>query len=385
MVTGLRPTFVLPLAIAAITPFAGLRSQLPAGSVRVSVGFGVDTLGPNREIFALWRSYLSNGPGCTQESPLWSPSERAQWPVADLLCGFVYQGFSRFTVVHLAPAVGLDSTYLIRTLVANVSDSGDVQPLALYRVYATREQGRWVLANALPRLTKDWNHATIGHVRFAFPGTHRFARARAAATAAFVDSLAAAFEVSPPASIGYYFTDDLIQTLNAAGLEFFPLGADTVGGRSMDLDRLVFVGSSSHGEEYRHELAHVVLEPFLAPFKTAGLVREGLMTWTGGSAGLTFHQLMPALNGYVDTHPDLTLERVLTDPPPRTGTLDVGYDGVGVLCKMVFDGAGLPAIRELARAGREPREALAAAARLLKVSEGQLDALWRHRVADLAR
>ena len=154
----------------------------------------------------------------------------SQWPVADLLCGFVYQGFSRFTVVHLAPAVGLDSTYLIRTLVANVSDSGDVQPLALYRVYATREQGRWVLANALPRLTKDWNHATIGHVRFAFPGTHRFARARAAATAAFVDSLAAAFEVSPPASIGYYFTDDLIQTLNAAGLEFFPLGADTVVG-----------------------------------------------------------------------------------------------------------------------------------------------------------
>jgi hypothetical protein len=218
-----------------------------------------------------------------------------------------------------------------------------------------------------------------------FPRTHRFARARAAATAAFVDSLAAAFEISPPASIGYYFTDDLIQTLSAAGLEFFPLGADTVGGRSMDLDRLVFVGSSSHGEEYRHELAHVVLEPFLAPFKTAGLVREGLMTWTGGSAGLTFNQLMPGLKGYLDTHGDLTLENILTDPPPRTGTLDVGYDGLAVLCKMVYDAGGLPAIRELASAGREPRGVLGAAARLLKVSESQLDTVWRRRVADLAR
>ena len=38
--------------------------------------------------------------------------------------------------------VTLDSTYLIRTLVASVSDPGqEVQPLA-YRVYATRQQGR---------------------------------------------------------------------------------------------------------------------------------------------------------------------------------------------------------------------------------------------------
>jgi len=252
-------------------------------------------------------------------------------------------------------------------------------------VYATRERGRWVLANALPRLTSEWSHETIGRIRFVFPKTHRFVRARAAATSAFVDSLAAAFEMAPPPTIGYYFTDDLMQTLSAAGLEFFPLGADTVGGRSMDIDRLVFIGSSSHGEEYRHELAHVVLGPFLAPFNAAGLVREGLMTWTGGSAGLTFPELMPGLKGYLDAHPDVTLENILTDPPARTGTLDVGYDGIAVLCRMVYDAGGLPAIRELASAGREPPAVVGAAARLLKVSESQLDTLWRRRVADLAR
>ena len=353
--------------------------------MRVSVGFGVDTLGANHEIFALWRTYLSSGPSCTQQSPLWSPSERSRWSVGDLLCSYVYQGFPKYTVVHLAPAVGLDSTYLIRTLVANVSGDQDVQPLALYRVYATREQGRWVLANALPRLTRDWNHETIGRVRFVFPRTHAFARPRAALTSAFVDSLAAAFEISPPASIDYYFTDDLIETLSAAGLEFFPLGGDTVGGRSDAPGRLVFVGSSTHGEEYRHELAHVVLQPFLTPYSPAGLVREGLMTWTGGSAGLTFLQLMPGLKAYLDAHADLTLETVLSDPPPRVGALDVGYDGLAVLCKMIYDAGGLPALRELAGAGRDPRAVLATSARLLKVSPSQLDALWRRRVGELAR
>lgn len=375
------------LLVAALTPLAAGRSQLPDTSVRVAVGFGVDTAGvPNHEIFALWRSYLSSRPSCSQRSTLWSPSEQARWPVADLLCNYVYQGFSKFTVVHLAPAVGFDSTYLIRTLVAGVSGPDqDVQPLALYRVYATREQGRWVLANALPRLTGRWNHETIGRITFVFPPTQRFRRARAEATAAFVDSLAGAFAVSPPSTIGYYFTDDLVQTLGAAGLEFFPLGSDTVGGRNNALDHLVFIGSSSNGEGYRHELAHVILHPFLAPLSAAGLVQEGLMTWTGGSAGLDFRELMPGLNHYLDTHPDLTLESIMTNPPPREGTVDVVYGGGAVLCKMVYDTGGLAAIRSLANAGREPGAVLAAAARLLNTSVPRVDRLWRDRIADLSR
>src|SRR6059058_2032005 len=79
-------------------------------------------------------------------------------------------------------------------MVAQVSGpEQDIQPLAVYRVFATREGGRWVLANALPRLTQRWQRETIGRITFVFPPTHRFVRARAEATAAFVDSLAHAF------------------------------------------------------------------------------------------------------------------------------------------------------------------------------------------------
>ena len=377
----------LLLVFTLFRPMVALPAQLADTSVQVTVGFGVDTTGaPGHEIFALWRNYLSSRPNCGQRSPLWSPTEQARWPVADLLCSYVYQGFGKFTVVHLAPAVGLDSTYLIRTLVAVVSAPEQaVQPLALYRVYATREQGRWALANALPRVTGSWNHETIGRIMFVFPPTRRFSRSRAEQTAAFVDSLARAFAVPPPAMIGYYFTDDLIQTLSAAGLDFFPLGSDTVGGRADALNRLVLIGSSTNGEGYRHELAHVILSPFLAPLNVAGLVQEGLMTWTGGSAGLAFKELMPGLKQYVDTHPALTLEGILTNPPARSGTLDVGYDGLAVLCKMVYDAGGLTAIRTLAGAGRDPRAVVTTAARLLNIPKTRLDRLWRDRIADLAR
>lgn len=379
------PSLAYALATVFLTvPKAHAQGSTPP--IRVSIGYGVDTLTvPSHEIFDLWRSYLMSRPDSVRPTTMWSQAEQDRWSQFDLLSGYVYQRFTNFTVVHLAPAVGLDSTYLIRTLIARVDDSlGTVKPLALYAVYATKEGERWVLANALPRRTRAWSHQTVGRIRFVFPPTSLFARDRAEQTAHFVDSLAQAFDVSPPREIEYYFTGDLIDTFWAAGLEFFPIAADTAGGRSLVADHLVLVGSSTSGETYRHELSHVLLQQSLVGPKTAYLVAEGLMTWTGGSGGLDFESLMPALRRYLEAHPTLTLEQLLTDPPQRVGTLDVGYDGLAVLCEMVYTTGGIPAIRQLTNAGREPAAVVGSAARLLSIPPAELDRRWRARVAALS-
>jgi hypothetical protein len=233
-----------------------------------------------------------------------------------------------------------------------------------------------VLANALPRMTRDWHRETIGSVTFFFPPTHTLARSRASATARFVDSLARAFGV-PVVETSYYFSDDLIETWRALGLEFFPQGSDTVGGRSNTADNLVFVGSSAAGEAYRHELAHVVLQPLITRYHPSGMVMEGLMTWTGGSAGRSFSELLPGLAGFLARRPEVTLDTVLTHPPAREGSLDVGYDGAAALCAMVFDKGGNTAVLELLGAGASPAATLARAARILDVPPAGLDSLWR--------
>lgn len=379
-----RRAAILP-ALILISIGRPLHAQSPSAPIHITVGFGVDTAGsPFHEIFSLWRTYLLSRPDSIRPTTLWSETEQQRWPHFDVVGSFVYQGFPNYTVVQLVPAVGLDSAYVIRTLVTRVSDSArTVRPLALYRVYAVREQGRWVLANALPRLTRNWRHETIGRIRFVFPPSLSFDRARAGKTSAYVDSLARAFDVDPPPAIDYYFTGDLGDTYWAAGIEFFPTGADTVGGRTLVPDNIVLIGSSSNGEGYRHEVSHAVLQR-LVGVNTARLVAEGLMTWTGGSSGLDFRTRMPALNAYLRNHPDLTLAGILSDPPQRQGLLDVGYDGLAVLCEMVHAAGGVPAIRELLNAGREPAEVVATAARLLGVPPAELDRRWRERVARLA-
>src|SRR5439155_3990697 len=108
--------------------------------------------------------------------------------------------------------------------------------------------------------------------------------------------------------------------------------------------RHVYIGSSINGEAYRHELAHIILAPEVGR-RTAPLLAEGLMTWTGGSAGLDYPHLLPGLARYLAAHPGLSLEAVMEDPPPRTGTLDVGYGGLAVLCDLVHRGRGLAGLR----------------------------------------
>jgi hypothetical protein len=348
--------------------------------LHLAVGFGVDTASsPEREIFALWRHYLTEASDSVRVT-LWSARERSKGPLFDLVAPYVYQGFSHFTVAQLARAVGLPNTFVIRTLVAAVDDATlDARPLALYRVYATVEGGRWVLANALPRSTRFWRKETIGRITFVYPPAHPFRPSRARATATFIDSLAHAFGLPRPAPITYYFTDDLGETLRAVGLDFFPIGSDTVGGRSNVFMRQVYVGSSANGEGYRHELAHIVLAAVLTRH-TSGLLAEGLMTWTGGSAGLSYAELLPGLARYLSAHPEVTLQSIMEKPPPRIGSLDVAYDGLAVLCDMIFTHSGLHGLRALLSAGPEPSTVLAAAAASLEVPPSTVDSLWRRRI-----
>lgn len=371
-------------AFLLIVTGSAAHGQASPAAIHLAVGFGVDTTGsPNGEIFHLWKAYLESRPSCATPSPSWSSAERAMWPSGDLLCNHVYMGFSTFTVVNLEAAQGMDSTYFIRTLVGRV-DSGSFYPLALYRTYAVREVGHWVLANALPRETRTWRHETIGRVTFVFPGTHALARSHAEGAARFVDSLSESWGLKPPASIGYYFTDNPKDVQRAMGLDFTP-APDTVWGNADTGNSLVFVGSSQDGESYRHELAHLVFTPFLSAHHPSRLVNEGLATWTGGSAGLRFRQLMPALSRYLAEHPSLTLEQIWADAPRREGSLDVGYDGFAVLCDLVYAKGGLPGITALADAGRDSTAVLNTAARVIGVPRDRLDGAWRERVAELAK
>src|SRR6266850_1460858 len=86
---------IAALLIALVTLSAGEPSaKLPVPSLRLALGFGVDTTGsPAREVFDLWRRYLTESSDSVRAG-LWSQAERATWQPFDLVGPYVYQGFS---------------------------------------------------------------------------------------------------------------------------------------------------------------------------------------------------------------------------------------------------------------------------------------------------
>lgn len=70
----------------------------------------------------------------------------------------------------------------------------------------------------------------------------------------------------------------------------------------------------------------------------------------------------------------------MENPPQRVGTLDVGYDVFAVIVAMADARGGITAVRELVKGGPTPADAMRTVARVLGVSETQVDELWQRRV-----
>jgi hypothetical protein len=247
-------------------------------------------------------------------------------------------------------------------------------------VFARREGGRWVLGNALPFLTATWVRQTRGSISYFVAPQLTFDADKAFRATTFVDSLAAAFGVAAPAHIEYYVTESVDQALRILGVEV-PERFGAAGGFSKPVNGQVFSGIPQLGENYRHELAHVVLLPVLRGAETSLLASEGVPTWLGGTAGRDFRASVRHLESVMRTQPHLTLDAIVDSAGVAS---EIRNTAGGVLAEMLDEAGGAEAVREFLRAGGRPPTIRAALERLLQRPWSAIVADWRSSVGRLA-
>jgi hypothetical protein len=352
----------------------------------------VDTsVAPVRDIFHTWMAFLGDRPDSNHPSPVWSPTEQRKYRNAVLGRDYIFQGFPRafpaVSVLTIAPVVpGEDSVYVIKTLMGDLYQPGnEFKLLGVFRVYAQRDGARWVLSNAIERLTVHWVRERVGSITFVHPPWRGLDRRRAGRSARFADSLAAAFSL-PPEPLTYFVAETPEEMFRLQGLDFVPEPSQPGGsaGRVDGVNRIVFSGSPILPEGYLHEIAHVVFAPFVIPGRTHWLAVEGSATWTGGWQGRLFPALMRDFAFFLKNHWAYTLDSVLQQPAP-SGPLDPRYAAGAVFFQLAAEHGGVPAVRSLFRTGTTPQEVRRGIAQTLGIPPATLDAVWRRKALSYAR
>lgn len=334
----------------------------------------------------IWDEYLASKKGqfaanAGMHSPRWSAAEQAQWPMYDL-AGFYLPDHAVPEVLGVTPVnPAVDSAYQIVTRfwpAGSATRDSSAKPVLTMTVYARREGRRWVLANALSFKTSTWVRETRGRVTYRIAPALRLNETKAVRSATFVDSLAAAFGVAPPPRLDYYVTENVDQALEILGV-VVPVRYGAAGGFAKPVNFQVFSGIPALGEEYRHEIAHVVLLPIIRGGATSLLASEGVPTWFGGTAGRDYQGSVRHLDSLLKAQPQVTLDKIVDD---MTVSSDIRNAAGAVLAEMVYEAGGVDVVREYLRTpGRGMRPVLE---RLLQRLWPRVVEDWRQRVRRIA-
>ena len=191
---------------------------------------------------------------------------------------------------------------------------------------------------------------------------------------AFTDSLADAFGVMHIAPLTYFLTRTVDEVYAIMGLES-DLKFGPTGGVAQPVNRQLFSGIPALGEEYRHELAHLVLMPLMS-VNTSYFVSEGIPTWLGGTAGKDYHTARRALAGFLLQHPAVTLDSLIVGGY----SMSEMYPAGAVLAAMAFDHGGTPAIKTLLNGGATLADLRPVLERMFGRPWTGVAAEWRERV-----
>ena len=338
---------------------------------------------PERAIHDTWRQYLASKQGqyrlqAGTPSPHWLAAEQEEWPWYDLAGAYLPDS----AVPEVMSIEAIEGN--VYKVVTRFRDESSAIPhtwrsVMTVTVYAVRSDDRWVFSNALPRNTRSWRSESVGPITYVIQPGQAFSAVRGQKAVSFIDSLASVFALPHLKDVTYYMTSSLDEVYRIMGLES-EVKYGPVGGVSKPVNRQLFSGIPAVGEEYRHELAHLVLMPLVGG-STLYFVSEGVATWIGGTREMDFAMAAGTLADFLTENPSVTLDSLISG---RFGPAQM-YPAGAVFTAMVFNQGGVAAVERLFASGPTLDDFRGEMERLFARSWPDIALDWRRRSLDFKR
>jgi len=328
-----------------------------------------------------WNEYLSSHPDSVYDNPWWLTSEKRQYEKFDFLNTvyftpslYYFLKYYKPTVMSVSP---VDNAYIIRTLFASQTNSGFSRPFCIIRVMVVKEDSAYRLCNALSFNTRYWSTEKIGSITYRFPPSHHFDRKLAERMNAFVDTLTSNWKLKPfPTE--FYLADDLSQIMRLLGFDFYVGEGENrgTGGLADIANRIVY--GAGQNEWYPHEFVHLYINPLFPEAHYYFL--EGYAALLGGSRGHELSWHMKRMQNYLDLHPGLDLDSLLSFSHLDAET-DPKYVFGGLLCKLALEKGGLPNLKRLFSFGTDDKDFYYAIETVLGIKQQDLNSFIRKELA----
>lgn len=287
-----------------------------------------------RAVKQLFESYITSNPEQQNRNLYWNSDEQKLYRNYDFLesefTPSLYMGFP----VHVLSIKFTDELCEIKAQFSYCKEDGSPYVLAIVNYYAKKENGKYVLYNALSVNKIQWSCTTVGMVDFYYPKYHNLDYGKAQKLNDFISQICSNFELRPK-PFEYYLADDFDEIQRLKGFDYYMGMGGNNQPRGKAAEGKVYCGGL--GEYYIHEVFHVQIDKHFP--KAHFWISEGVATLLGGSRGKDLKWHIHRTNQYLQNHPEIDLNNLL-QLKNVDGTTSYHYVLGGLITQKLFERGG---------------------------------------------
>jgi len=328
--------------------------------IRVTLAAGIDTTNnkDKKDVFVLWNDYLNSNPDSTYNNPYWNKFEKMEFKSFDLLnhSGYLSPSLhglckrgAENVILSIAPK---GEYYEIKSLFYFPYPDKTIYPLAEVNYLAKKENGKYKLYNFSPFYTRNWYKKPVGYFKYIYHPNHPFDLYKAKEANDYYLKLSKVFDFKQD-TITYYIAENCDKIFNLQGFDFVVgIGKDNNVCGFYDYANSIIYSNSIAGENYKHEIAHKVLQKF----PESGVFHLGVVTYWGGENAHFNHSLnyhIKRINQYLKNHKEIDLGNFMEDFSQLDEYTSPHYIIAAIFCHLALEKGGVDKLKKLLSYGNE--------------------------------